>query len=50
MDLNIEFNQAAFTHHVEEDDIRFAISTARYDATIDEDGSANKHLIRAEGV
>jgi hypothetical protein len=45
MDLIIEFNQAAFTHHIEEADIRFAISTARYDATIDEDESDNKHLI-----
>jgi hypothetical protein len=45
MDLNIEFNQAAFTHYIEEADIRFAISTARYDARIDEDESDNKHLI-----
>ncbi|MDR1099620.1 MAG: hypothetical protein LBL28_03990 [Treponema sp.] len=45
VDLNIEFNQAAFTHHIEEADIRFAISTARYDAKIDEDESDNKHLI-----
>jgi propanediol dehydratase small subunit len=45
MDLNIEFNQAAFTHRIEEEDIRFAIATARYDATIDEDESDNKHLI-----
>ena len=45
MDLNIEFNQAAFTHNMAEEDIRFAISAARYDATIDEDESDNKHLI-----
>ena len=45
MDLVIEFNRAAFTHHIAEEDIRFAISTARYDATIDEDESGNKHLI-----
>jgi hypothetical protein len=45
MDIIIEFNQAAFTHHIEEADIRFAISTARYDAMIDEDESDNKHLI-----
>jgi hypothetical protein len=45
MDLNIEFNQAAFTHDIEEADIRFAISTARYDARIDEDKSDDKHLI-----
>jgi uncharacterized DUF497 family protein len=45
MNLTIEFNQTAFTHHIEEEDIRFAISTARYDAVIDEDESDNKHLI-----
>jgi hypothetical protein len=45
MNLNIEFNQAAFTHHIEVEDIRFAISTAIYDAVIDKDESDNKHLI-----
>jgi hypothetical protein len=45
MDLIIEFNQAAFTHHIAKEDIRFAISTAQYDAAIDEDASDNKHLI-----
>ena len=45
MDLIIEFNQAAFIHQIKEEDIRFAISTACYDAIIDEDESDNKHLI-----
>jgi propanediol dehydratase small subunit len=45
MNLNLEFNQAAFTHNITEEDIRFAISTARYDAVIDEDESGNKHII-----
>jgi hypothetical protein len=45
MDVTVEFNQAAFTHNITEDDIRFAFDTARYDGTIDEDESDNKHLI-----
>jgi hypothetical protein len=51
MDLTIEFNQAAFTHHIGGKDICFAISTAaRYDAAIDEDESDNKHLIMIRGM
>jgi hypothetical protein len=45
MYLNIEFNQAAFIHRIAEEDIRLAISTARYDASIDEEEHDNKHLI-----
>ena len=45
MDVRIEFNQAAFTHNITEDDIRFAFDTARYDGSIDEDESDNKYLV-----
>ena len=45
MDVTIEFNQAAFTHKVTEEDIRFAFDTARYDGSIDEDESDNKYLV-----
>jgi len=45
MDFHIEFNQAAFTHDVKEEDIRFALDTARYDGSIDEDESDNKYLV-----
>ena len=45
MDVAIEFNQAAFSHNISEADIRFAFDTARYDGTIDEDESDNKHLV-----
>ena len=45
MDVTIEFNQAAFTHNVKEDDIRFVFDTARYDGSIDEDDSDNKYLV-----
>ena len=45
VDFNIEFNQAAFTHKITEDDIRFAFDTARYDGSIDEDDSDNKYII-----
>jgi len=45
MDVSIEFNQAAFTHNVKEEDIRFAFDTARYDARIDEEESDNKYLV-----
>jgi propanediol dehydratase small subunit len=41
----VEFNQAAFTHNITEEDIRFAFDTARYDGSIDEDESDNKHLV-----
>ncbi|MCL2318574.1 MAG: hypothetical protein FWC45_00695 [Treponema sp.] len=45
MDFIIEFNQAAFTHNVKAEDIRFAFDTARYDGSIDEDESDNKYLV-----
>ena len=45
VDVIIEFNEAAFTHSVTEDDIRFALDTARYDGTINEDESDNKYLV-----
>jgi hypothetical protein len=45
MGVIVEFNQAAFTHDITEDDIRFAFDTARYDGMIDEDESDNKHLV-----
>ena len=45
MAIAIEFNQAAFTHNVTEDDIRFAFDTARYDGSIDEDETDNKYLV-----
>jgi len=45
MDVFIEFNQAAFTHNVTEEDIRFAFDTARYDGSIDEEESENKYLV-----
>jgi propanediol dehydratase small subunit len=45
MKVSIEFNQAAFTHKVKEEDIRFAFDTARYDGSIDEDESDNKYLV-----
>ena len=44
-DLIIEFNQAAFVHNITEQDIRFAIDTAEYDACIDTDETDNKFLI-----
>jgi hypothetical protein len=31
MDVTLEFNQAAFTHNITEDDIRFAFDTARFE-------------------
>jgi hypothetical protein len=45
MDVLVEFNQAAFIHNVTEADIRWAFDTARYDGSIDEDESDNKHLV-----
>ena len=45
MDVLIEFNQAAFTHDVKEEDIRFAFDRAQYDGSIDEDESDNKYLV-----
>jgi propanediol dehydratase small subunit len=45
LDFVIEFNQAAFTHDITEADIRFALDTARFDGSIDEDESDNKHLV-----
>ena len=45
MNITIEFNQAAFSHKISEEDIRFALDTARYDGIIDEDESDNKHLV-----
>jgi propanediol dehydratase small subunit len=45
LDITIVFNQAAFTHNVTEKDIRFAFDTARFDGSIDEDESDNKHLV-----
>jgi len=45
MDFSIEFNQSAFSHNITEADIRFAFDTARYDGSIDEEESDNKHLI-----
>jgi uncharacterized DUF497 family protein len=45
MNLKIEFNQAAFRHNITEQDIRFAIDTARFDACIDTDETDNKFLI-----
>jgi len=43
--VTIEFNQAAFIHNVTEEDIRFALDTARYDGRIDEEESDNKYLV-----
>ena len=45
MNIIIEFNQAAFSHKISEEDIRFALDTPRYDGTIDEEESDNKHLV-----
>jgi hypothetical protein len=45
LDFRIEFNQSAFTHNLTEADIRFAFDTARFDGSIDEDESDNKHLV-----
>jgi uncharacterized DUF497 family protein len=45
MDVVIEFCQSAFTHDITEADIRFAFDTARYDGSIDEENSENKHLV-----
>ena len=45
MGIIIEFNQAAFTHKIKEEDIRFALDNARYDGSIDEEESDNKHLV-----
>ena len=45
MDVSIEFNQEAFSHNVTEEDIRFEFDTARYDGSIDEDETDNKHLV-----
>ncbi|GBU20264.1 hypothetical protein R80B4_00140 [Fibrobacteres bacterium R8-0-B4] len=45
MDLKIEFNQSAFRHNATKPDIRFAIDTAIYDASIDADDVDNKFLI-----
>jgi hypothetical protein len=45
VDFVIEFNQAAFVHKITEVDICFAFDTARYDGSIDEDESDNKHLV-----
>jgi propanediol dehydratase small subunit len=43
--MKIEFNISAFRHNVTEQDIRFAIDTARYDASICADEIDNKFLI-----
>jgi hypothetical protein len=43
--VTIEFNQAAFIHNETEEDIRFALDTARYDGRIDEEESENKYLV-----
>jgi uncharacterized DUF497 family protein len=45
MYLKIEFNQTAFKHGITKQDIRFAIDTAIYDASIDADDFDNKFLI-----
>ena len=45
VDFVIEFNEAAFTHGITKADIWFAFDTARYDGSIDEDESDNKHLV-----
>ena len=45
MDVSIEFNQAAFSHNIKEADIRYALDTARYDGSIDDEEFDNKHLI-----
>ena len=45
MDLIIEFNQSAFKHSVSEQDIRFVIDNAMYDACIESDETDNKFLI-----
>ena len=43
--VTIEFNQAAFTHGVTEENMRFALDTARYDGMIDEEECENKYLV-----
>jgi hypothetical protein len=45
VDFSIEFNQSAFIHKITEADIRFAFDTVRYDGSIDEEESDNKHLV-----
>jgi hypothetical protein len=45
MDVTLEFNEAAFTHNLTETDIRSAFETAKYDGSIDEEESDNKHLV-----
>jgi len=45
VDITIEFNQAAFNHSITEDDIRFVFDTAKFDGTIEEDETDNKHLV-----
>ena len=45
MDVSIEFNEAAFIHHLTEEDIRFALDSAVYDGSIEEDEGENKFLL-----
>jgi hypothetical protein len=48
MDVDIEFNPAAFKHGVSRADIRKAFDTARYDSLLDEDDEdvRDKYLLR----
>jgi hypothetical protein len=43
MDPDIVCKPSAFKHHVTEDDIRWAFSTARYDLPVE--GDEEKHLL-----
>jgi uncharacterized DUF497 family protein len=47
MDVDIEFNPAAFKHGVSRADIRKAFDTARYDGLLDEDDedARDKYLL-----
>ena len=46
MDVDIRFSKSAFKHKVNEADIRWAIDTAKYDGTLEDDEDAeNKRLL-----
>ena len=47
MDIAIDFNPAAFKHGVNEEDIKMAFDTVKYDSFLDEDDpdAENKHLL-----
>ncbi|MFP3041293.1 hypothetical protein LQZ19_05670 [Treponema primitia] len=46
MDVGIEFTQSAFKHGINEIDIRWAIDTAKYDGSLEDDEDAeNKRVL-----